>query len=125
MLNETAHERFDWGLLVVLLVVQIARPDWRRIMTEDNEGQDVPSIERIMEVCHRESHQDLRVLLQQLVARAEWQAYSVAVTGRFVLTISFSVSIKLRKAGCAFGKSSVHQFSLRRFGCMISGRIRF
>lgn len=75
LFSQPAKECFDWGLLVVLIVVQLTRPDWQRVMVEDNEGQDVPSIERIVDVCRRESHQELRSFLEELIARADWSAW--------------------------------------------------
>lgn len=74
MMNEKAAECFDWGLLTVMIAVLLARPNWEQMMTQDSQGDNVPSIERIREFCHRETHAELRSLLEKLLSRAKWPA---------------------------------------------------
>ena len=69
MKNRLAEARYDWGLLVVLIAVEMDKRKWLHLC----HGKPPKMVhERVLERC-RTDHEELQALLTELIISAGWQ----------------------------------------------------
>ncbi len=66
---QPAAPQYDWGLLVVLLAIEMDKKNWIRLCGNTEPQKMV--LELVLQKCHTE-HQGLQALFNDLVVAAGW-----------------------------------------------------
>ena len=66
---QQAALKYDWGLLVVLLAVEMDKQNWNQLYS--NTDPRMMNLKRVLQKC-KPDHQDLQALFDKLVAAAGW-----------------------------------------------------
>ena len=67
---QQAAPKYDQGLLVVLLAVEMDKQDWNQLYS--NTAPWKMNLKRVLQKC-KPDHQDLQALFDKLVAAAGWE----------------------------------------------------
>ncbi len=70
MAFQPAAPKYDWGLLVVLLAIEMDKKDWTQLY--NNTEPRKMNLQRVQQKC-KSDHQDLQALFDELVAAAGWE----------------------------------------------------
>lgn len=69
MNKQLAHPRYDWGLLVVLLAIEMDKKNWLKLCTKTEPKKMVREL--VLQKCCSE-HQGLQALFNDLMVGAGW-----------------------------------------------------
>lgn len=67
---QPAAPQYDWGLLLVLLAIEMDKKNWIRLCGNTQPQKMV--LELVLQTCHTE-HQGLQALFNDLIVAAGWE----------------------------------------------------
>lgn len=67
---QPAAAQYDWGLLVVLLAIEMNKKNWIRLCGNTQPQKTV--LELVLQTCHTK-HQGLQALFNDLILAAGWE----------------------------------------------------
>jgi len=66
---QQADPKYDWGLLLVLLAVEMDKKNWNQLCSNTEPQKMI--LQRVLQTC-KSDHQDLQALFDELVVAAGW-----------------------------------------------------
>jgi len=66
---QQADPKYDWGLLLVLLAVEMDKKNWNQLCSNTEPQKMI--LQRVLQKC-KSDHQDLQALFDELVVAAGW-----------------------------------------------------
>ena len=66
---QQADPKYDWGLLLVLLAVEMDKKTWNQLCSNTEPQKMI--LKRVLQKC-KSDHQDLQALFDELVVAAGW-----------------------------------------------------
>jgi hypothetical protein len=67
---QQADPKYDWGLLLVLLAVEMDKKTWNQLCSNTEPQKMI--LKRVLQKC-KSDHQDLQALFDELVVAAGWK----------------------------------------------------